>query len=335
MKPVTLRGVVGMLMGMALALPAARAHAAPQGLISRTTRAVVIDGKLDEWAGAFATPVNAGHADWANRAAVFYYLWDDQNLYIGLHSLDGNIFNTSPGPIYNGDGVEFYLDTREKPTAEWQPGALHLFFTPASNDEIKPRVQIRGGIPAFKDVTTEGMEIAAIRTREGYTLEFKLPWSKLNGFKPTTGREIGIDCELTSSDSGPRIDRCWVYSGVAAVGNPSVIGRVRLVDTWDPADAATYSTALFPTFLARSSPANEPATLFVGISPSLQSLVRRIDLTIGTRPLQLIVGRPYGPGWLRAQCGLVGFTNPEDKELTVKILGDGNRVLGIRTLPLK
>ena len=179
--------------GCALFLTGAEsARAAPRGVIPRAAQAPTIDGQLDDWRGAFATPVNFGHADWENRAAVFYYLWDDEYLYIGLDSLDREIFNRSPGPIYNGDGVEFYLDTREQPTPQWQPGAVHLFFTAASNGKIEPRIQIRPGIEAFKGITTEGMAVAARKTDYGYTLEFKLPWSKL-GFTPAAGKEIGID----------------------------------------------------------------------------------------------------------------------------------------------
>jgi len=312
-----------------------QAQGAPRGVIPRSKAAVTVDGKLTEWGGAFATPVNFGHADWANRAAVFHYLWDDQNLYIALESLDTEIFNKAPGPIYNGDGVEFYLDTREKPTPEWQPGALHLFFTAASNGEIEPRIQVRGGIPAFKDVTPEGMEAAAVKTAAGYTLEFKLPWSKLGGFKPTAGREIGIDCELCSSDGAARVDRCWVYSGVSAVGNPASIGRVKLVDSWDPVDAAAYSDVLFPSFLARSTPLNEPATVFLAISPAMQGLVKRVEMSAGGKVLPFVGVKRFGPCWARAQGCLVGFVAPTDTEVTVRFLGEGDKVLGTRVVPLK
>lgn len=313
----------------------AQAQGGARGVIPRAKAAVVIDGKLGDWGGAFATPVNFGHADWANRAAVFHYLWDDQNLYIALESLDTEIFNKAPGPIYNGDGVEFYLDTREKPTPEWQPGALHLFFTAASNGEIKPRIQVRGGIPAFKDVTPEGMEAAAVKSPAGYTLEFKLPWSKLGGFKPTAGREIGIDCELCSSDGAARVDRCWVYSGVSAVGNPASIGRVKLVDSWDPADAAAYSDVLFPSFLARSTPLNEPATVFLAISPSMQPLVKRVEMSAGGKSLPFVGVKQFGPGWARTQGCLVGFVSGVDVEVTLRFLGEGDKVLGTRVVPLK
>src|SRR4051794_29166065 len=82
--------------------PSAQAVDAPvRGIIPKAKRAIVMDGRLDDWSGAFQTPVNFGHADWQNRAAVWQYLWDDQNLYIGLECLDSAIFNKDPGPLYN------------------------------------------------------------------------------------------------------------------------------------------------------------------------------------------------------------------------------------------
>ncbi|MFN3653216.1 MAG: sugar-binding protein [Armatimonadota bacterium] len=317
---------------------AAQEPAKVGGVIPRARNPVVLDGKLDEWRGAFATPVNFGHADWANRAAVWHYLWDDQHLYIGLECLDEALYNESPGPIYNGDGVEFYLDLREPGalgSEPFTPGTLHLFYTAASNGEVKPRIQIRPGIPAFADVTTEGMEAAAAKTPAGYTLELRLPWSKIPGFKPAAGREIGIDCELCSSDGGPRVDRCWVYSGVAAVRTPAAFGRMRLVESWSPAEAAPYADVLFPSFVARSTPLNEPATLFVGISPAMQDAVKSVQATAAGKPLPMTVLKPFGPGWRRAQSCLVGFVGPDDPAAEVRFLGDGGKVLATRTVPLK
>lgn len=316
----------------------ARAQSPVRGVIPRIQQPLTVDGRLDDWRGAFSTPVNLGHADWANRAATFHYLWDENALYIGMESLDQTIFNKAPGPIYNGDGVEFYLDLREGAmlgNPEWTPGALHLFFTAASNGEIKPRIQIRGGIAAFKDVTTEGMSVAAVKTEHGYTLEFRLPWSKIPGFKPAPGREIGIDCELCSSDGGPRVDRCWTYSGVAAVGSPGVLGRVRLVETFAPTDAVAYSDVLLPYFISRSSPLQEPATLMVGLSPSVQTQVRKVEVLADGQALPFVVTRKLGPGWERAQVCLVGFLKPETIALEVRVLGEGGTLLARRMVPVR
>jgi hypothetical protein len=104
-----------------------------------------------------------------------------------------------------------------------------MFYTPFTKTDMKPRMQVRD-LPAFNDFKLLGAEVAAATTPWGYTAEFKLPWANFPAFTPKAGEVIGIECELCSSDGGPRVDRTFVYSGPAAVGSPSAFGRVELVD---------------------------------------------------------------------------------------------------------
>src|SRR5437870_3336801 len=84
------------------------------GVIPKAQHAIVMDGKLDSWEGAFVTPLNATHPDAFNRFTHIYYLWDANALYIGLRALDANPTHISPdSALYDGDAVEFYLDTRQ------------------------------------------------------------------------------------------------------------------------------------------------------------------------------------------------------------------------------
>jgi hypothetical protein len=199
------------------------------GLIPKVQKPLVLDGKLDDWDGAFVTPVHVGHPDFANRGGHFLYLWDEKNLYIGLRCLDQKPAHVGPDhQIWNGDAVEFYLDTRRGEhlaAAPFGPGTLHLFYTPFTTTDVKPRIQVRD-LPAFKDFKPQGAEVAAVKTPWGYTAEFKLPWANFPAFTAKAGEIIGIECELCSSDGGPRVDRTFVYSGPAAVGSPSAFGRV-------------------------------------------------------------------------------------------------------------
>jgi len=326
------------LLSLLLAAVPSMAQTPVRGIVPRAARAVVIDGKLDDWAGSFSTPANFGHADWTDRAAVWHYLWDDQNLYIGLDCLDTAIFNRAQGQPYDGDGLEFYLDVREGPELggpQYAPGTLHLHVASATDSTLKPRVNIRGGLPGLAELTAEGITAASAKTPQGYSLEFRVPWSKFPGFKPTAGREIGIDVELCYSDGAQRVDRHWVYSSAAAVASPSAFARVRLVDGWDPSNAADYSEVLFPSFLARSSPLNEPATVFVGLSPAVQPLVRKVEMSAGGRRLAFLSVKKFGPGWMRAQGCLVGFLAPTTPAVEFRFLGDGDRLLGTRSIPLK
>src|SRR5262249_42086623 len=132
------------------------------GVIPRATQKITLDGKFDDWAGAFVTPVHIGHPDFANRGAQFLYLWDDDNLYIGLRCLDQKPAHVGKDTeLYNGDAVEFYLDLRrDKDLGKqgWSPGALHMFYTGFTGTEVKPRWQVRN-MPHQKDLKLAGVEV--------------------------------------------------------------------------------------------------------------------------------------------------------------------------------
>jgi hypothetical protein len=250
------RRLLALLALAALSPAAGRADDKPAvGLIPKTPKAVTLDGKLDEWDGAFVTPVHVGHPDFANRGGEFLFLWDEQNLYVGLRCLDQKPAHVGPDDrVWDGDAVEFYLDVRrgDQLGKEFGPGALHMFWTPFTGTEVKPRLRVRD-LPAFKDFKLQGAEVAAEKTPWGWTAEFKLPWANFPDFKPKAGDAIGIDCELCSSDGGPRVDRTFVWSSPASVGSPAAFGRVQLVDKLDPAKLQPYARALLPVSVTQSA----------------------------------------------------------------------------------
>lgn len=189
--------------------PSTRAPVPVRGHVTRAAGPVTIDGHLDEWSRAFCTPVAYNHKDPANRAGQFFYLWDDQALYIGLRALDTKRANPGVvGSLFNGDAVEFYLDTRGEPEfrgKDWSPGAIHLHITAFTKDQVAPRWSVRRGI-ATSDVILQGVEMAAQADAAGYTLEMRFPWSNFAGFTPRVGAILALDAELCSGDGATRVD---------------------------------------------------------------------------------------------------------------------------------
>jgi arylsulfatase A-like enzyme len=224
--------------------------------IPKAARPIVLDGNLDEWDGALVAPVHVGHPDFANRGAEFLLLWDEQNLYVGQRCLDQKPAHTGPDhQIWNGDSVEFYLDTRpgrQLGTPQFGPGTLHMFWTPFTGTELKPRLQVRD-LPAFKDFKLQGAEVVGRKTPWGYTAEFKLPWANFPNFKPAAGEIIGLDCELCSGDGGQRTDRTFIWSGPASVGSPASFARVELVDRLEPEQIKKFGSTLLPLSLTKSA----------------------------------------------------------------------------------
>jgi hypothetical protein len=273
-------------------VPAARGQETPvplapgvRGLVTRTTGALQIDGRLDEWTTAFCTPVHYAHKDPENRAGQFFYLWDDEAFYVGLRCLDKKQAN--PGALaatYNGDAVEFYIDTR-LPDAlrgkEWSPGAIHFFFSPYQGAELKPRWVMRGGI-ATSNVKLEGVEIAATQTLESYTVEFKLPWANFPGFHPKLGAVFALDAELCSGDGATRTDRTFAYGSPLSVQQPASLGKVQLVRSFDPEYFPVVGPSAFPFWVDTPWVQAERAQVqaVVAIPPAFDQYVGEVEVRI-------------------------------------------------------
>jgi hypothetical protein len=267
------------LAATAIAGPARPEDKPVVGLIPKAGKPLPMDGKLTGWDGAFVAPVHVGHPDFADRGGQFLYLWDDKNLYIGLRCLDRHPAHVGPdNQLWNGDAVEFYLDTRRGDklgAAPFGRGTLHMFYTPFTKTDVKPRFAVRE-LPELRDLKLKGAEVAGAKSSWGYTAEFKLPWENFPDFAPKAGETIGIDCELCSGDGGLRVDRTFVYSGPAAVGSPAAFGRVRLVDKLEAGDLKSLGRVLLPMSLTRST---NYAWLYgtVCVSPTIEGSVAKLE----------------------------------------------------------
>jgi hypothetical protein len=249
------------------------------GLIPKAQKAITLDGKLDEWEGAFVTPVHVGHPDFADRGGLVFFLWDEENLYVGLECLDRHAAHVGPdNQLWNGDAVEFYLDTRRGDrlgAADFGPATLHMFWTPFTGTEVKPRLAVRD-LPAFRDFKLKGAEVAGRKTPWGYAAEFKLPWANFPGFTAKAGEVVGLDVELCSGDGGLRTDRTFVYSSPASVGSPAAFGRVQLVDKVDPGSLQPFGRVLLPVAVTKSG--GFPCLYATAcLSPTFEGVVAKVE----------------------------------------------------------
>jgi hypothetical protein len=250
------------------------------GLVPKAVEGLKLDGKLDEWDAAFVTPIHVGNPDVVDRLAHVLFLWDDENLYLGLRCLDRKPNHNGPdNQVWNGDSVELCIDTRRGENfagPEYRPGSLRLFWTPFTGSDIKPRLQLPENLPeALKKVKLQGAEVFAQTTPWGYTAEFKLPWAEnFPAFTADVGEVIGLDCALSSSDGGNRIDRAFVYSSPAAAASPAALGRVRLVDKLNPKDLEPLGRALLPLSLLKSANYDWLYGV-VGVSPTIENGIEK------------------------------------------------------------
>jgi hypothetical protein len=223
-----------------------------RGLATRAPADVKIDGDLSEFRGAFCTPVNYFHVqkpgDVKERAAQFYYMWDDEAFYAALRTLDTKQANHAPDDrLWEGDGVEWYFDTRRNENfrgLDWGPGAVHMYWTGYDKAEVKPRWCLR---PGYLDaIPGKGIEVAARKTASGAEVEFKLPWENFPDFKPAKGEVIALDAELCYSDGGPRVDRIFAFGSPLCVQQPAGQGKVQLVEKLEPGHWKQCGAVLMP-----------------------------------------------------------------------------------------
>lgn len=204
-----------------------------RAVVPHASGPIEIDGRLEEYAQAFAAPLEYFHPDLMNRAGQFHFLWDEQAFYVGLRTLDEKRFSPKH-PLWEGDAVEWYFDTRRNAdflNREWGKGSLHCFFTPMHLDKLEPRFCLR---PGYEDAIEEiGIEVAARTTEHGWEAEFKLPWENFPNFPVRKGEVIGIDAELSYSDGGPRSDRSFLFGNPLSVFQPANLARVQLVDKFE------------------------------------------------------------------------------------------------------
>ena len=284
-----------------------------RGLVTLTPAKVVVDGVLREWSQAFCTPLQYNHRDVENRAAQFFYMWDDEALYIGLRCLDekqGNLAKREA--TQDGDAVEFYLDTRSGDafrSKDWTTGAIHLFYSAFEGEEVRPRWVMRQGI-ATSETELKGVELAATRDETTYSMEFKIPWANFPNFTPKLGAVLALDAELCSADGGRRTDRSFAYGSPLSVQQPASLGKVELVRSFDPDYLATVGPAAFPFWVDTPWVQTERAQVqgVVAIPPAFSEIAGEVEIRIHDtegKIVKMIPARiePFGPpgaGFLRA-----------------------------------
>jgi hypothetical protein len=261
-----------------------------RGLATRA-KEMKIDGDLSEFKDAFCTPIEYFSFEsntLKNRAAQFFYMWDDEAFYSGLRTLDEKPANHAPDDrLWEGDGVEWYFDTRRDTNFRSQawptsvsPGAVHCYWVGLKGTNLQSRFCLRPGF--LEAIPKMGVEVAARRTAYGMEVEFKLPWANFPEFKPKLNDVIAVDAELCYSDGGPRVARGFVYGGPLSVQQPASLAKVQLVEKLDAAHWAACGPVMFPVRCDTAWTQNRKpmATGYMAIPPNQAELIGKVGFKL-------------------------------------------------------
>lgn len=199
---------------------AEKAPQRPALLIPKATKPVKIDGNLDEYPKyavrmddkSFEKLQYFEYGGKDDISADIYLLWDDENLYVAAKVTDDVPFdNSKEGPdIWDGDALEVLLGMDEKADPAriyFGGGDYQIGLSPGNNKNIKP-----GEWVWRRDDYKGGIEVASKPWAKGYTIEAKIPFKVLGGFKPEVGKKFDFDIAVDNSDKGKR-DAQMVWTG--------------------------------------------------------------------------------------------------------------------------
>ena len=278
-----------------------------RGLVTLAPTKVVIDGKLREWSEAFCTPVHYNHRDLENRAAQFFYMWDDEALYIGLRCLDQKQAN--PAPLAS-DCRRRRGRVLPRHPARRRPAGQGL------DDRRDPPLLLglRGGRgqAALGDAAGDrherhraegGRDRGDAATPTSYEVEFKLPWANFPDFTPKLGAVLALDAELCSGDGGERTDRT-LRLRLAALGPAARLARQGRAGQGrsTPTTSPTVGPAAFPFWVETPwvQPERAQVQAVVAIPPAFAEIVGEVEVRlhdadgkiVKTLPARI---EPFGP----------------------------------------
>ncbi len=156
-----------------------------QTSVKKVTSQVAIDGQLEESFWDLSNQISI-NLNGSNNTANFGVLWDDNYLYIGVNVVDGSL-NMNEGQSYYDDGVEICIDGNNNLGTSFDQYDRH-FVKPINSYWIQE-----------KDGYNENVIHKWMKTNDGYSMEFAIPWNNFN-ITPTAGMNIGFNIAINDDD---------------------------------------------------------------------------------------------------------------------------------------
>lgn len=173
----------------------------------RAETAPLIDGDLGEWTGTnYPVPYKVYDPDntWTgpdDLAADFRISWDADFLYLAVQVTDDiHAQNESSDTIFKGDDVDLQIDADlagdfTLDSLSEDDGQVGL--SPGNLQNHSPESYI--WLPAHRETSNTGINIAATKTTRGYNLESAIPWAALGG-RPEPETPVGLNVNISDND---------------------------------------------------------------------------------------------------------------------------------------
>jgi hypothetical protein len=199
---------------------------------------VTIDGKPDDWDGrgfevGFIAGPNGEVYDEADLSAAAKLGWDDRGLVVLLQIRDD------------------VADESENPDMLWQADAVEVFVSTGVNSDQRYQMLIAPGADTNRDGPRQWFydyrrdrasgdlesQYACAVVEGGYTVEIRLPWSKL-GIDPQQTDEVAFQFYVDDRDGEVKTKGIWWHRDRDSNEQPESMYGLRLTDHAGPASLA-------------------------------------------------------------------------------------------------
>ena len=205
----------------------------PSQYVLHRARKITLDGKLNDWGPETRIPTWMLGSTVGKANASAQLAWAPEGIYGAVEVHDSKVQVKDPRSFWAQDALELFIDTgdNKQPRAAgtgdhqfWlmpQPDGNRVYLGQwKMNDEVSAT---RYDVPAIKG--------AAVRTADGYVMEFLIPADHIQKYHPDVGHRIGLNFNLTIQGQQVPREAYWPSPKNAGVTvHPDRWGTVLLVE---------------------------------------------------------------------------------------------------------
>jgi hypothetical protein len=166
------------------------------------------------------------------RAEV-HLAWAQEGLYGAVVVRDSKVQVQDPKSFWAGDALELFLDTADNKQPRSAVEGDHQFWLvplPDANRVYLGQWKMNREIPATR-YNIPSIRGAAMRTADGYAMEFLLPAGQIRNYHPQVGHRLGLNLNLTIQSKQLSREAYWPSAKKSGVNaHPERWGTVLLVE---------------------------------------------------------------------------------------------------------
>jgi hypothetical protein len=205
----------------------------PNQVAIHRAKNITIDGRLNDWGPETQLPAWLLGSTAGKSGATVHLAWAKEGIYGAVVVRDSKLQVNDPRSFWAGDVLELFLDTTDNKQPRAAAAGDHQFWLvplPDARRVYLGRWKMKEEIPATRyDIPS--IHGVALRTDDGYVMEFLLPAAEIRDFRPEVGCRLGLNLNLTIQGNQLSREAYWPSpKNSGATTHPDRWGTVLLAE---------------------------------------------------------------------------------------------------------